>query len=146
MPNWANVDITVKLPIKNKEKFLDLFLDWNSEEKNKGKSRYLARTFLIDSSEENTDGEIIELYVACNCAWSVHTCWFEEHDECPTIEQVCKELEVAELKVFGYEVGWGFAEEILYSKDNELEYNCRELTKAEYKEFVGEFEDEDMSL
>lgn len=143
MPNWCNMSFNVVLPKKNKDKYLDMFLKpIDPDNLNNKKKQYFARTFL-NYYEEFTytrDDKMTRLFIDCDCAWSVATCWTadsggypcQEPQKCPTMESVCKRLDVTRLIGSGIEFGDGFLEEYEFNKKNGFKVTCRDLTKLEW--------------
>ena len=117
MPNWCNARMAVVLPTRNVERFKDLFLG-HSEEENKNKDRYFARTFLNDSDEvERNDKGMSCVTVDFDCAWSVWSCMFDrtgyvDEKKCPSLQTIVKELEIQRIIGKSNEPGMGFEESI----------------------------------
>ena len=116
MPNWCGAEFEVVLPKINKDKFLRLFLD-HEEGKNADLSKHLARTWLDDVTEKEYTANLdyIWLSIKCEVAWSVLSCWEygypqESNGECPTMDEVCRELKVKRLAGKSMEPGMGFIE------------------------------------
>ena len=101
MPNWADCEMSVVLPSKNADKFENLFLERDSEN-NKEKERYFARCFKHYSERENNKHGLTRLFIHFDAAWSLNSCMVdgypqESEGKCPTLEDVCKEMNVIRL-------------------------------------------------
>jgi len=138
MPNWCCAEVEVILPKENKDKFLSYFLSHN-DDKNKNRKKHLARTFLnnVKESPYPKDENMVRLSISFDCAWSVISCWWqgypqESKGECPTIEELCKKLNVKYLIGGSCEPGMGFYEQYEYTRDNGFEITEREMTKYDY--------------
>lgn len=143
MPNWCDATIEIVLPRANKNKFLDLFLEWDNDGVNDNKERYFARTFLADAPKEIVVKENdIKLSFSFTCAWSVWSCWVEGYPNeitCPTIEQICDELDIKELTIQSSELGMYFVEDLYYDQNTDgIIYECQELDKDLFIERLGQ--------
>lgn len=156
MANWSDAKMEIVLPKENKEKFLNLFLEWDNEEKNNSKDRYFARTYITEILQEREvankdDLDItkvdIKLRLTFSCAWSVRSCWIEGYPNnktCPTIEQICDELDVKKLTVQSSVLGIYFVEKLHYNENaNGIIYESQELDKDLFIEWLGRDEWDD---
>lgn len=114
MPNWADCEMSVVLPSKNADKFENLFLERDSEN-NKEKERYFARCFKHYSERENNKHGLTRLFIHFDAAWSLNSCMVdgypqESEGKCPTLEDVCKEMNVVRLSAYSREPGLEFEE------------------------------------
>lgn len=66
----------------------------------------------------------------------------ESEGKCPTLEDVCKEMNVVRLSAYSKEPGLEFEEQLLYSSENGLFYDSRDM----YCEPCYDFLDEDERL
>ena len=137
MANWTESTMNVILPSKNVKKFLDLFSN---------DDHYFARTDLIFDDEEVGDNGISRLDIDFTCAWSVWSCMFEGYPQgsggqCPTLEEVCKELDVLHLTVYSTEPGIGFIENIEYTHEYGMNYESHDINSTS----CGHPEDYDLS-
>jgi len=145
MPNWAETTVDVVLPKENKQKFLDLFLDFDHPKKNESKERYLARTFMTTKPTALDDGNgNTRIIIDCDCAWSIWSCWVDDKDgypngqKCLTMEAYCRELGVKNLSAESMELGMWFVEELYYTPESGLIYNTNDMTKERFIERFGE--------
>lgn len=146
MPNWADCEMSVVLPSKNADKFENLFLERDSEN-NKEKERYFARCFKHYSERETNKHGLTRLFIHFDAAWSLNSCMVdgypqESEGKCPTLEDVCKEMNVIRLSAYSREPGLEFEEQMLYSSENGFFYDSRDM----YCEPCYDFLDEDESL
>lgn len=146
MPNWAISEMSVVLPTENIQKFQDLFLTGNGD-KDTEKDRYFARCFMHSCDIESNEHGISQLRIRFDAAWSIYSCMISGYPEesngvCPTLESVCKELNVKRLIAYSEEPGVGFEESINYTRKNVLTSESREL----YPEPFYDNFDEDETL
>ncbi len=112
MPNWCSGEIRVRGSKESKRKFLNLFL-LESEEANRTKQRYFARSWLSTTLEEIENQLNNEVLIFCvEVAWSIYTCMFKGYpngESCPTIMEISKELEL-DIQIASDEQGLCFTE------------------------------------
>lgn len=146
MPNWAESEMSVVLPSKNADKFENLFLEENNEQ-NKKKERYFARCFKHYSERESNNRGLTRLFIHFDAAWSLNSCMIdgypqESEGRCPTLEEVCKELNVQRLAAYSREPGIGFEEEVRFDRESGFGYDCRDL----FCEPLADYLDDDETL
>ena len=147
MPNWCIGAIQVKGTKENRRKFVDLFLS-NDSKVNESKKRYFARSWILDTEEEiekelRKDVSSFSIEVA----WSVMSCMIEgypqEYENCPTIYEVTKELEL-EVQIATEECGLCFREFYHIKNGILIKDDCEDFPEEEYdadelyKKYSGE--------
>ncbi len=152
MPNWAISEMSVVLPTENAQKFQDLFLTGNGD-KDTEKDRYFARCFMNSCEVETNEHGLSRLHIQFDAAWSIYSCMISGYPEesngaCPTLESVCKELNVKRLIAYSEEMGMCFEENISYTRENGLTSESRELYEKPYNDCLDEdetlFDDEEV--
>lgn len=135
MPNWCYGSVLVKGTKENKRKFLDLFLT-ESKEENAKKTRYFARSWLNDS-KETIEKELEDSVTAFGIyvAWSVYSCMIngypQENDECPTVFEISKELEL-EIQIASEEQGCCFREFYHIKNGKLISQECEDFPESEF--------------
>lgn len=140
MPNWADVEITVKMPTRGKEAFVGLFLGWDDEVE---KPRFFARTFINNVEVIDIEDGMSIMEISCDCAWSIYSCWVDGYPQksngkCITMEEACKEFEVESLEATSEEWGMMFREYYNYDKTDGAEISCKDISQEEYIAIYGE--------
>ena len=143
MPNWAESEMSVILPTGNADKFAGLFITNDT----KAEERHFARCFLGNIEREDNKHGLTRLFIQFDAAWSIHSCMVEGYPQetngvCPTLEEVCKELNVKRLIAKSQEPGIGFEESVSYDKENGLTEESHDL----YAEPIYDELDEDERL
>lgn len=141
MPNWAESEMSVILPTENADKFARLFItnDTKNEEK------HFARCFLGNIERENNKHGLTRLFIQFDAAWSIHSCMVEGYPQetngvCPTLEEVCKKLNVKRLIAKSREPGIGFEESVSYDKENGLTEESHDLYAEPFYDELDEDE------
>lgn len=121
MPNWAESEMSVVLPTENADKFEKLFITDNTQDAD----RYFARCFLGNISRQENKHGLTRLLIDFDAAWSIHSCMIdgypqESNGKCPTLEAVCKELNVKRLIAKSREPLMGFEETVTYDRESGL--------------------------
>ena len=145
MPNWAESEMSVVLPTENADKFETLFLGNRAD--NEKKERYFARCFLQNCERESNAHGLTRLYIQFDVAWSLHSCMIngypqESEGTCPTLEEICRELQVVRLTAYSREPGMGFEECLDYTRDGGLTSDSRDL----YPEPIADYLEENEKL
>ena len=132
MPNWVGTSWSVTLPTDKVKRFLNYFL--TSDEVDKLRGRFLYRTFIEEDSINTVETAPGISHVAffSNSAWSLGSI-LVDHDKdgrvvCPSLDWVCKDCGVLELKAQGDEPMMGFREFIEWNPDNGLSHESEDLT------------------
>ena len=81
--------------------------------------------------QENKHG-LARLLIQFDAAWSLHSCMIdgypqESNGNCPTLEEICKELKVKRLLAKSREPGIGFEESVSYDRGNGLMEESHDL-------------------
>lgn len=144
MPNWAKSEMSIVLPTKNVKKFKNLFLS-SSETDNCEKKHYFARCYMKSCESESNKHGLSRLYIQFDAAWSIYSCMIsgypeESHGICPTLESVCKKLNVQRLIAYSEEGGMCFEESILYTPQQGLTCECRDLYEKPCNDYLDEDE------
>lgn len=132
MENGAHTEMTVRLPVHNKENFLELFLNYK-DSKNNTKKRYLARTVILDMFELDKSDETITLSIFCDVACSLYSCWFDGYPqesarEYLTIKEVLKEMDIIFFEAKSIELYRGFQELVRFEKgDADISYKYEDI-------------------
>ena len=145
MANWADVQMAVVLPSRNKDRFLSYFLNQDGEE-NPVKRKHFKRCFLDGVHEETNSHGMSCLRINCECAWSAYSSFFvskEDRKEFPGVIPLLeglKESEARRMTFYANEPGIGFEETGRYEKevDDEVYYDSRDLYRDPYSEFLEE--------
>lgn len=134
MPNWVTTNWQVTLPTNKVKRFLNYFL--RSDDVDKLKGRFLYRTF-IDKCSINitpTGKDTSFITFVSDSAWTLESI-INEHEEdeggykrCITLEELCRECDVIDLKAVGDEGGEGFRETVLYDDVSGLSYQSEDIT------------------
>ena len=137
--------MSVVLPTENADAFENLFLGERAE--NEKKKRYFARCFLQNCERESNAYGLTRLYIQFDAAWSLHLCMIdgypqESEGKCPTLEEICRELQVVRLTAYSREPGMEFEELLDYTYDGGLTSDSRDL----YAEPIADYLDEDETL
>lgn len=147
MANWAEVEMAVILPSRNKDRFLGFFLDPDGNN-DKKKGKHLKRCFLENVGEEKNKHGMSCLRIECQCAWSAYSSFFASMEErkenkniVPLLDAM-KESEVRRMAFHANEPGIGFEETGRYQEgvDEEIYYDSRDLYRDPYCEFLEEDE------
>ncbi len=128
MPNWAASEMSVVLPTENADKFEKLFITNDIKEQD----RYFARCFLGNVERQENKHGLARLLIQFDAAWSLHSCMIdgypqESNGNCPTLEEICKELKVKRLLAKSREPGIGFEESVSYDRGNGLMEESHDL-------------------
>ncbi len=155
MPNWCSGYVNVMGKSKDVENFCKLFLfeeDTNNKELSK---KYFARSFTQlswkDFKEEHFIKEVkgdSDISFHVDFAWSCNTCLFEGYPngkQCVTLEWACKKYNV-EVEIESEERGDGFEEEISYTKEDGINYDCQDMpthtcNKCGNEQTIGKHDD-----
>ena len=147
MANWADVEMAVVLPSRNKDRFLSFFMDKDGNPK-RSDGRHIKRCFLDEVHEEKNSHGMSCLRIECQCAWSAYSSFFvskEEREENKTLIpllEAMKESEVRRMTFYANEPGIGFEETGRYQEgiDEDIYYDSRDLYRDPYSEFLEEDE------
>lgn len=122
MPNWVDTSWEVMLPTKNVTRFLKYFLE--SDDVDKLKGRHLYRTFIEKHSVHTTklDKTMSCLTFISYSAWSLESI-LQEHTPaegglCISLDWLCKDCGVTELRAVGDEGASCFRQFIEYDGDH----------------------------
>lgn len=145
MPNWADVQMAVILPSRNKDRFLSYFLNKEGEE-DPVKRKHFKRCFLDSYNEETNDHGMSCLRIQCECAWSAYSSFFVSKEDRKEFKGVVplldglKESEARRMTFYANEPGIGFEETGKYQEgvDDEVYYDSRDLYRDPYSEFLEE--------
>lgn len=149
MPNWVGTSWNVTLPTDKVKRFLNYFLASNEVDKLKG--RFLYRTFIDTNSIDTVETRpgITALSFFSDSAWSLGSI-LVDHDKdgrviCPSLDWVCKDCSVIDLKAKGDEPMMGFREFIEWDPDNGLFHDSEDVTIwcCDECNTMGYWEDED---
>ena len=152
MPNWAISEMSVILPTENAQKFQDFFLTGNGDADSE-KERYFARCYMRNCEVETNEHGLSRLNIQFEAAWSIYSCMISGYPEesngaCPTLESVCKELNVKRLIAYSEETGMCFEETVSYTRKNGLMSESRDLYEKPHNDCLDEdetlFDDEEV--
>lgn len=155
MRSLVEGEMSVVLPEKNADAFLDLFLESNTE-KNSAKDEYFARTYLFDTGLKERKNGLIRITIGFDAADSLKSCLIEKNSNrssgigSVTLEEACKKYGVKRAMVLGKNFEENGEESILYETDRGISYEerrmfpqpCQDsLTDADFEKERGEREE-----
>ncbi len=144
MPNWARSEMSVVLPTEKAQAFQDLFLTGNSTIDN-NKEHYFARCYMKNCEIESNKHGLSRLYIQFDAAWSIYSCMISGYPEesngtCPTLESICKKMNIQRLIAYSEEYGICFEESINYTPEHGFTCESRDLYEKPYLDYLDDNE------
>lgn len=154
MRSLVEGEMSVVLPEKNADAFLNLFLESNTE-KNSAKDEYFARTYLFDTWLKERKNGVVRMTISFDAADSLKNCLIDHNDESLsgigsiTLEEACKKYGVKRAVALGKNFEENREESILYETERGISYEerrmfpqpCQDsLTDADFEKEKGEME------
>lgn len=139
MANICDFEMFIRGDAKSIDEFLDVLSYQAPKEK-------FCRMWDFDC---HTHGKVVDsdedyAFISGNCAHSVYCCMVVNGDDCVTLQELSKRLNLF-ITVESYEGGIGFSEYYVYDHGNELINNCVDYVEVEPNELSEFSEDEDFS-